>query len=93
MKLVMEYFKGKFTHHGVNKSNNKNTERYVISFQYTTEPDHYQSLLVNYLIQQYQTINQFYPMFCSLALTFICLRYFNKFRININVIYVVLAAF
>ena len=43
------FFKGKFTHHGVNKSNNKNTKRYVISFQYTTEPNHYHKSLCSEL--------------------------------------------
>ena len=89
------FFKGKFTHHGVNKSNNKNTKRYVISFHYTTEPNHYHKSLCSELSNSTipQTINKFYPnVLFYWLLTFICLRYFNKFRINIDLVYVVLAA-
>ena len=47
------FFKGKFTHHGVDKSNDINTIRYVISYQYTTN----QIIIIKVYAANYQTFN------------------------------------
>ena len=71
------FFKGKFTHHGVDKSNDINTIRYVISYQYTTEPNHYHKSLCSELSNTsiFETISVFLNNHFSI------LDYFYNFNI------------
>ena len=85
--------KGKFTHHCVNKSNNKNTLRYVISFQYTTNPNHYHKSICSELSNTtiFQTIKILLPnVIIYWIITIICLLYFNQFVLKIDIQYLII---
>ena len=85
-------FKGKFTHHGVNKSDDKNTKRYIISFQYTTEPAHYHKSLCSELSDTtlFETLKIFLPnILFYWGITLFSMVYFKNYICKLDGLFVI----
>ena len=80
------FFKGKYTYHKVNPSHDEKCRRYMITFQYTTKPNHYHKSLCSFFEQGIGIILQETKMNIGIYtyLNVITSYYFPKFLFEIN---------